>query len=94
MCPWLSVTARHLCPSWASLPERHRDVPGAGEAWESNSPMGGAGGSLGTDRAWHCWLLCGEMSLSPKDKSTHHHCLESVLGMARATVGQQAGEGT
>lgn len=48
--------------------------------------MKGDQGSLGTLRDQHCWLLCGEMSLSPKDKSTHHLVLESVLDMARATT--------
>lgn len=48
--------------------------------------MKGDQGSLGAARDRHCCLLCGEMSLSPKDKSTHHLFLESVLGMARATT--------
>lgn len=80
-------------PGTSDPPERHRDVPGVGEAWESNSCMKGDQGSLGTDRDQHCCLLCGEMSLSPKDKSTHHLFLESALDMARATTLLQSRRG-
>lgn len=57
--------------------------------------MEGARGSLGADRDRHCWLLWGGMSLSPKDKSTHHLFWESALGMARATalLGSRQGRG-
>lgn len=64
-----------------------------GEAEGSNGPAEGAQGSLGADRHQHCWLPCGEMSLSPNDKSTHHLFLESVLGMRRAAVPLGSGRG-
>lgn len=57
-----------------------------GDAGESSGPREGARGRLGADRHRHCWLPCGETSLSPNDKSTHHLFLELVLGMTRATA--------